>query len=247
GRADAALVERIKACKSALIAHLQESEKAFPLTELQRAYIAGREEGFEIGGVASHVYHEIEGAWDIPRLERSLNEVVARHDMLRTRFLPGGGQVRDAGPCLMTIATHDLRSEPADVQQQCLLALRAQRSHRMLGLDAAPLLAVDVSLLADDRMIMHVSHDGVIMDGISMFLFLKEWWSFYEDPWGRKEPLRASFEANVRALAALADKPATQRARDYWLARLDDLPTAPQLPLRVSPAAIVRPHFVQRL
>src|SRR5262249_49122075 len=42
GRADAALVERIKACKSALIAHLQESEKAFPLTELQRAYIAGR-------------------------------------------------------------------------------------------------------------------------------------------------------------------------------------------------------------
>src|SRR5262249_40423613 len=75
----------------------------------------------------------------------------------------------------------------------------------------------------------------------------KEWWSFYEDPSRRKEPLRASFEANVRALAALADKPATQRARDYWLARLDDLPTAPQLPLRVSPAAIVRPHFVQRL
>ena len=37
------------------------------------------------------------------------------------------------------------------------------------------------------------------------------------------------------------------RDRDYWLARLDDLPAAPRLPLATSPAAIDRPVFSRRM
>lgn len=247
GRADATLVDRIKACKPALIAYLTAADTALPLTELQRAYLAGRDEAFEIGGIASHVYHEIEGVWDVPRLERAMNQVIVRHDALRTRFFADGRQARLEAPCAFGIITHDLRSEPEEVQHQCLQALRGHKSHRTLALEAPPLLAVEVSLLADDRMILHVSHDGLIMDGISMFLFFKEWWSFYQDDSLSRRPLQGTFEAYVRAVSALAGKPPTQRAREYWLARLDSLPSAPQIPLRLSPSAITRPRFVQRL
>jgi amino acid adenylation domain-containing protein len=247
GRADVELVGRIKACKPALIAHLQAAERAFPLTELQRAYLAGRDELFEIGGVASHVYHEIEGAWDIARLERALNDVVARQHMLRTGFFTDGRQACSEAPRAVKIVVHDLCAAAPDEQCRWLSALREQLSHRMLALDAPPLVAVDVSVLGDEWMIMHVSHDGLVMDGISMFLFFKEWWSSYQEPAAPRPPLQTSFEAYVRALKGLADKPPTHRARDYWLARLDSLPPAPQLPLRASPSAIRRPRFSQRL
>ena len=69
----------------------------------------------------------------------------------------------------------DLRGVPQAGQQARLAELRAERAHRMLPADRAPLLAADVTVLADDRMRLHVGHDGLVMDGISMFLFFRDW------------------------------------------------------------------------
>ena len=64
-------------------------------------------------------------------------------------------------------------ASPRPDQQARLSELREQRSHRILPADRAPLLAADITLLADDRMRLHVGHDGLVMDGISMFLFFR--------------------------------------------------------------------------
>lgn len=55
----------------------------FMLTDIQMAYLLGRRESFEMGGVCTHVYLEVVTKLDIARLERSLNKVIARHPMLR--------------------------------------------------------------------------------------------------------------------------------------------------------------------
>jgi pyochelin synthetase len=248
-RVDPELISRIKAVKANLLAHLTAAGGGgFGLTLLQRGYLIGRGGSVELGNVASHVYHEIDGCWDIRRLEAALQKVVARQGMLRTRFTADGRQVTEPGTDVR-VGRLDLRGQTASAQQARLEALREQRSHRVLPLDRAPLLAADVTLLADDRMRLHVSHDGLVMDGISMFLFFADWWRAYSDGLGPggPEPVSAvSFADYVASLEAMRAGPAGQRSRDYWLARLDDgVAPRPALPLRGSPSAITRPRFTQ--
>lgn len=250
-RMDPGLVGRIKACKAELVAHLAgltaEQADGFPLTPLQRSYLLGRDEIFEIGNVASYVYHEIEGAWDLDRLEAALRSVVARHGMLRTRFT-SEAQIEDRSTPDVRIARLDLRAESEAAQRSRLLALREERSHRILPADRAPLLAVEVTILADDRMVLHVGHDGLVMDGISMFLFFRAWWSSYhEGAVAGTAPQEASFEAYVEALDVARTRAPAERSRAHWLGRLDDLAPYPDLPLATSPSAITQPRFTQRL
>ncbi len=210
-RMDAGLLGLVRAHKAELIAHL-DAPGGFPLTELQRSYLVGRGEAFEIGSVASHVYHEIQGAWDLDRLETALRSVVARHGMLRTRFTADGAQVEEPRVDLR-IERLDLRGRTETAQHDRRMALREQRSHRILRPDRAPLLAVEVTILADDRMVLHVSHDGLVMDAISMFLFFRAWRSAYNGDRDAGAEPEASFEAHVAALEAARTRAPAQRAR----------------------------------
>jgi amino acid adenylation domain-containing protein len=246
-RVDHELIARIKAVKADLLAHLATAGPAepaggFPLTLLQRGYLIGRGESVEMGNVASHIYHEIDGCWDIGRLESALRAVVARHGMLRTWFTADGRQVTEPA-AEARIGRLDLRGQPAPAQQAQLAQLREQRSHRILAADRAPMLAADVTVLGEDRMRLHVGHDGLVMDGISMFGFFAQWWRAYCGEPADGEMV--SFADYVASVTTMRGSAAGKRSRAYWLGRLDDLPAHPDLPLRTSPAAITRPRFVQ--
>ncbi|MFD3700115.1 amino acid adenylation domain-containing protein [Streptomyces sp. NPDC058646] len=248
-RLDAGFVARVKAAKADLVAHLaREAERGgpgFPLTPLQRSYYLGRSGIFEIGDVASHVYHEIEGVWDLDRLQAALDTVVGAHSALRSRFPSDERQFTEYGHALPRIGRLDLRDRGADEQRRIRAELRETRSHRVLPADEAPLLAVDVTVLADDRMVLHVGHDGLVMDGISMFLFFRAWWHAYQGgPAGTHEEL--PYEDYLEALERGRDRAPARRSREYWTARAEDLAPHPDLPLRTSPAALARSRFTQR-
>jgi pyochelin synthetase len=241
-RIDPELVGAIRAVKPELIAHLTADQSGYPLTLLQRGFLIGRGDAVEMGNVASHIYHEIDGCWDLGRLESALRSVAARQGALRTRFTADGRQVTEPATEL-SLGLLDLRGQPEAAQQARLAQLRAERSHRILPADRAPLLAADVTVLADDRMRLHVGHDGLVMDGISMFLFFDEWWRAYSGEQTAGE--LPAFGDYVTALEGMREKAPFQRSRAYWLDRLPDLPGHPELPLCGSPASVTRPHFTQ--
>ncbi|MFF0114953.1 non-ribosomal peptide synthetase [Streptomyces prasinus] len=249
-RMDAEFVARIKSVKQDLIAHLAEEERhgpGFPLTPLQRSYVMGRSGVFEIGDVASHVYHEIEGIWDVGRLESSLEAVVDAHSALRSHFALEDRQVTEFRPRRLRIPVLDLRKESAEEQGRVRERLRQERSHRVLPADQAPMISAEVTVLADDRMVLHVSHDGLVMDGISMFLFFRAWWQQYRD--GGEDgnaPEELPYEEYVAALEAGRGRAPARRSREYWLGRVDDLAPHPDLPLRTSPSALTSSRFSQR-
>ncbi|MDM8328667.1 hypothetical protein QUH70_11055, partial [Staphylococcus felis] len=66
---------------------------SFELTDVQSAYLIGREDDQELGGIGCHAYFEFEGKQlDINKLDRAWYEVQMRHPMLRAKFTRDGKQ-----------------------------------------------------------------------------------------------------------------------------------------------------------
>jgi amino acid adenylation domain-containing protein len=254
-RMDPDLIGRIKANKAALISHLSQVEAGgqlaaggrdgFALTPLQRSYLLGRGDLFEFGNVANHIYREIEGCWDLDRLEAALQSVVDRHGTLRTRFTPDGRQIEEPAPLPVRIPRLDLRDQDAQAQRRTRHEIRNERSHRILPTDRAPVLAIEATILADDRMVIHFSQDGLVMDAVSAMLFMRAWWNAYRDL-PADPPGEVCFEDYVAALDTARTKPPYERSREYWLGRLDNLAPHPDLPLRISPSEVTSPRFTPR-
>src|SRR6185295_19895597 len=82
-----------------------------PLTGMQQAYLLGRSSAYELGGIGTYGYVEVDCAdLDVVRLRQAWRRVVDRHEMLRAEIRPDGSQVlTGSGP---EITVHDWREAP---------------------------------------------------------------------------------------------------------------------------------------
>src|SRR5947207_15274102 len=90
--------------------------------------------------------YRLRGALDVTALERSINEIIKRHEVLRTTFaLQDGEPVQRIHPGLtITIDLPALDHLTADEPERRLQALASQESVRGLDLSRLPLLRVSV-------------------------------------------------------------------------------------------------------
>ena len=214
-----------------------DSDLPFPMTDIQQAYWAGRTGDFEFGKVATHSYSEIDAIdLDLVRLEAAWNRLVARHPMLRTVFLPDGTQQLLAEVPRYVISVEE--GDPASI--------RTAMSHQVLPANRWPIF--DIRATRIDRRItrIHLSFDAIVADISSRRILMREWGQFYRDPAAELPPLSATFRDFVLADAAEKSLPAHDRARDYWLARADTLPPAPELPLLEDYDRHAPPVFTRR-
>ncbi|MEU5366878.1 amino acid adenylation domain-containing protein [Streptomyces sp. NPDC005925] len=208
----------------------------FPLTDLQQAYLAGRNPEFPLGGVATHFYAEFDAdGLDVSRLGDALDRLVARHDMLRAVFAADGTQ-RVLPPEMVAgghLTAYDLRHEADDEVHRRLDAVRQEMSHDVLPTDRAPLIDVRVSVLDAGRCRVHVGLDLLVFDVWSLRLFFGEWQCLYEGRDADLPPLGLTFRDYVLATRQ-DDGAALEAARAYWHDRLDSLPPGPELPLTAA-------------
>ncbi|CAN7362696.1 amino acid adenylation domain-containing protein [Pseudoduganella sp. LjRoot289] len=219
----------------------------FALTELQHAYWLGRDSAMEMGSVATHLYVELDGAaLDIERLNDALCRMIERHDMLRA--VVGGDGMQRILPVVprYRIAATDVSGASPEAAERAVLAARDALSHQVLQADRWPLFEVRATLLPAARVRLHVSLDLLILDAWSIFLFFKEWHALYDNPHATRPALEISFRDYVLAEQQIQGTPAHQRAHAYWMARVDTLPAAPELPLRADPSARRSPRFSRR-
>nr|HRC85778.1 AMP-binding protein [Thermoanaerobaculia bacterium] len=126
-----------------------------------------------------------------------------------------------------------------------LAVIRDELSHQKLVPERWPLFELRASRLAGGKVRLHLSVDGLILDGWSCQILFIELVECYLDPEHALPPLELSVRDYVLATAALRETHAYQRSRDYWLARLEDLPPGPQLPMVIQPSALEEPKFVR--
>jgi amino acid adenylation domain-containing protein len=218
----------------------------FPLTDMQYAFWVGRSGVLELGTVANHGYYEIEGRdLDLERLNRALQVLIDRHDMLRAIVLPDGQQqvLKTVPPYQMQV--FDLRAKGEKQVREALEEIRDRLSHQVVPADQWPLFEFCATQLDRNKVRLHVSYDLQVFDAWSLFRLFDEWAQLYTQAEIALPQLELSFRDYVLAEQALQNTELHARSQSYWLNRLDTLPPAPDLPLAKRPKDL-KQHHTQR-
>lgn len=219
------------------------SEK-FPLTDMQAAYMVGKSRLIELGGRQNY-YIELDAVgFDPARAERALNCLIRRQEHLRTVMMEDGYQEvldPDEVPHVPISVVDLTKLSRADREA----ALQRTRDRMCEGLDPAgwPLFEVATSLIRRHRARVHLRMSLILLDGPSIRMVLSEWGELYKNPEAALPALSYTFREWRLALLDYEATEAFQKKWQYWEARLDSLPEAPQLPLARHPRAIERVVF----
>ncbi|MFD8012189.1 amino acid adenylation domain-containing protein [Streptomyces sp. NPDC058955] len=226
----------------------EDRELPFPLTDIQSAYLFGRNAAFDYGGVSCHVYLEYEYPADLDhdRLQRAWDGLVRRHETLRTVISEDGTQ--RVLPALedTRIDLADLRGASSDTVEKTIDDVRDELSHKVHPAGERPMYELRLTRTAD-RSVLHVSVDFMALDWLSMQQVLFELDSRYRRPDCELPPVDATFRDYVLAERRLRETARYASDRDYWSRRIDELPGAPALPLRDDHDPATAPARFRRL
>lgn len=216
-------------------------EAPFPLTPVQHAYWVGRGDTQVLGGVGCHAYLEFDTADTIEpeRLETAGRRLVARHEMLRARFLEDGTQRITDEDTWPGVTIHQF-DDPDDA-----LRLRERLSHRRLDVSRGELFDLQLSRFQGGGSRIHFEVDFLAADVIGLRILLNDLAALYLDPDQPLTPLNFSF-AEYQQRHLERQRVDRDRDREWWQERIADLPGPPRLPLAVDPALIRSPRFVRR-
>ena len=139
-----------------------------------------------------HYAFQLTGLLNISGLERSLNEIMQRHEILRTTFLAVDGQPRQfiSKDIALKLPIEDLRKlsvaeRENEVQQQVTI-----ETQQPFDLSQGPLMRVKLLCLAEEKHILLLTIHHIVFDGWSFNVFFHELTTLYEAfSTGKSSPL----------------------------------------------------------
>ncbi|MEM7356698.1 MAG: condensation domain-containing protein, partial [Acidobacteriota bacterium] len=169
-------------------------------------------------------------------LERSLNEVVRRHEGLRTTFASTGGRpFQTVNPSQrLELPSVDLRSVDAARREREVERLSTQEAATSFDLARGPLIRVRLLRLAEEEHVLLLNMHHIVSDGWSINVLAREMTGLY----------KVFFHGETSPLPELAVQYADyaywqrqwlsgrvlERQLAYWRKQLADLPRGVQLP-----------------
>lgn len=203
------------------------TEETFELTEIQKAYLIGRQGITGEGKVASHYYVELEcETMDIQRLKEAWNAVVAWQPVLRT--------IIDVKAMKQKILTEvpDYEIELVDFEEDSkgFYKLRYDMERQVLDVSRWPVYDIRISKLKG-KFRIHVSMDNIILDGTGICAVLDEWNKLYKGEALRSSTDKKTFKDYVHYLATLKFSTEYSVAKEYWNKKIVNMPPRPELPL----------------
>ena len=169
------------------------------------------------------------GELDVLALQHSLNEIIRRHETLRTSFKTVNGQPTQliADSWELTLATIDLQSLPKLEREQKARELASEIAKQPFDLSVAPLLRVMLLCLAPTQHILLLVMHHIISDGWSIGVFHRELAVLYDTfVTGKTSPLPelsiqyADFAVWQRTWLELS---ALKKQLQYWQQQLADI------------------------
>ena len=136
----------------------------------------------------------LKGELNVEALERTLSDIVRRHEVLRTRFVSVGGeprqQVLEAEPVSLPVT--DLSGMEETEREAAVQEAVTLDSHELFDLANGPLLRVKLLRLGTEEHVVLLTMHHIVSDGWSMGLLIKEVATLYEAySRGEESPLTA--------------------------------------------------------
>ena len=124
----------------------------------------------------------LEGSLDLKALEATVNEIIRRHEVLRTRIEVDEGEpvqvIDDWGPRKLEV--EDLTGLPQAERETAFRRLAREEAGNSFDLAQGPLLRVKVLKLAEDDHVVLYSMHHIVSDGWSMGVLVREVCALYE-------------------------------------------------------------------
>ena len=179
----------------------------------------------------------LEGALNLSALEHSLNEIVRRHESLRTTFASiDGTPVQVVAPELtIKLNVIDVSARDDDEREKTTTLLVSEEARRPFNLATGPLLRCSLLKSMDAQQVLLFVMHHIVSDGWSWVLFLKELSVLYEafcksEP-SPLQPLPVQYPDFAQWQHDRLQKGELEQRLSYWSNRLDRAPGLLELPL----------------
>jgi amino acid adenylation domain-containing protein len=125
---------------------------------------------------------KVTGQLNIAALEQSINEIVRRHEALRTTFpiVQGQPKIAIAPTLTINLPIVDLRGLDQQQRQAKAIEIATQEAKQPFDLTQGPLLRVKLLWLDSTEYILLLNQHHIISDGWSMGVWLEELTALYE-------------------------------------------------------------------
>lgn len=209
------------------------------LTEVQKAYLLGRNESFD-GNIGTHMYVELKFKGNILKFEKSFNKIIKKQPMLRASVL----NVNEFEIIDNYTYNINIHYEEKTRHEAKKLLLRKELSHKHYSSDDFPFYNIQALTCDNENYIIFVSIDLLIADGLSLFKLLEQMKSEYFS-------LRSLEEDQAEKLIYINNKyfeekqsKRFKKSKIYWNGKIKTLPNSPQI--LVSENRVKRSKFERK-
>jgi amino acid adenylation domain-containing protein len=211
-------------------------QEKFPLSFAQRRLWFIYQ--MEAGGASYNVpgAGRINGPLDVPVLRRALQELVRRHESLRTRFMFSGDQpwqVVDE-PMELELPLIDLSGQPRSEREAEVARVMQYQAETSFDLESGPLLRAMVLRLEEQEHLLLLTMHHIISDGWSLRVLVSEVSKLYDaflvgHPAGLPE-LPIQYVDYTIWQRQWLEGPVLDEQLAYWTSQLQDAPATLDLP-----------------
>ncbi|PHM36581.1 non-ribosomal peptide synthetase [Xenorhabdus innexi] len=204
----------------------------------------------QLDPTASLAYHiplalRLNGHLSHQALRRSLDNLVARHETLRTRFVLAAGQPCqqiDPADSGFALVCQDLRALTADEQTRRITDIASAETGLPFDFTQGSLIRGHLLQLADDEHVLLITQHHIISDGWSVGVLLHEMGVLYraalDDQLDPLPPLSVQYADYAVWQRDNLHEAALNTQREFWCRQLSDAPALLTLPTdRPRPAA----------
>jgi amino acid adenylation domain-containing protein/non-ribosomal peptide synthase protein (TIGR01720 family) len=180
--------------------------------------------------------YRLAGPLDLTALERSLSEILRRHEVLRTNFaMIEGRLVQILNPARpLELPLVDLSEVPKHEREARLSGLANEEAQRSFDLARGPVLRATLIKLAPEEHVSLLAVHHIVFDGWSMEIFLREMAVLYDAfSRGAASPLRNLFMQYgdfARWQRQTLQGNRMEEVLSYWREQLRDAPPLLELP-----------------
>src|SRR6185369_14404099 len=172
----------------------------------------------------------IKGDLNVDALQRTINEIVSRHEALRTTFAdgPAGPTQIIAKTLAITVPIRDLTALAPSAHEAMISTLAREEARRPFDLSTGPLLRACLFALGSNSYVLFLTMHHIVSDGWSLGVLFRELATIYEAFAANKPsplpPLPIQYADFAVWQREVLQGDVVNRQLDYWKTKLSSAP-----------------------